>query len=301
MREQNLSVPSGKIDMVLDTDAYNEVDDQFAIAYALFSKEKLNVKAFFAAPFLNGKSVSPKDGMEKSYNEILKLLSLINVSVPVYKGSERYLDNETTPVISEAAQKICELSKNYSEEKPLYVVAIGAITNVASALLMHPEIKDKIVVVWLGGHSRDYSDTKEFNMQQDIAATRVVMESGVAFVQLPCYGVVDVFRVSSLEYREFFKGKNQLCDYLVSVVEQEVSTYVESEIWTRVVWDVTAVAWLLNDGERFMKQRVEDVVLPGYDFKYAEKLEGKKMTYVYRIKRDPLLIDLVKKLTGKEI
>lgn len=32
-----------KIDMVLDTDTYNEVDDQFALAYALLSPERLNV------------------------------------------------------------------------------------------------------------------------------------------------------------------------------------------------------------------------------------------------------------------
>ena len=66
-RIKNLSVPRGTVDVVLDTDAYNEIDDQFAISYLIKSKEKLNTKAIYAAPFLNGKSVSPKDGMEKSY------------------------------------------------------------------------------------------------------------------------------------------------------------------------------------------------------------------------------------------
>ena len=31
-RIRNLSVPTGKVDVVLDTDAFNEIDDQFAIA-----------------------------------------------------------------------------------------------------------------------------------------------------------------------------------------------------------------------------------------------------------------------------
>ena len=75
-RIKNLSVPKGMADVVLDTDAYNEIDDQFAITYLLKSKDKLNTKAIYAAPFLNEKSVSPKDGMEKSYDEIFKLLSL---------------------------------------------------------------------------------------------------------------------------------------------------------------------------------------------------------------------------------
>ena len=52
-RIKNLSVPSDKVDVVLDTDAYNEIDDQFAIAYMLKSKEKLNTKAIYAAPFFN--------------------------------------------------------------------------------------------------------------------------------------------------------------------------------------------------------------------------------------------------------
>ena len=37
-------------------------------------------------------------------------------------------------------------------EAPLYVVAIGAVTNVISAILMAPEIMERIVVIWLGAH-----------------------------------------------------------------------------------------------------------------------------------------------------
>lgn len=79
-RIKNLSVPEGKIDVIIDTDTYNEIDDQFAVSYLLKSSDKLNTKAIYAAPFLNANSISPTDGMEKSYNEILKLLEndLIN-------------------------------------------------------------------------------------------------------------------------------------------------------------------------------------------------------------------------------
>ena len=67
---KNLEVPSGKVDVILDTDAYNEIDDQFAIAYMLRSEDKINVKAICAAPFFNIMSDSPADGMEKSYDEL---------------------------------------------------------------------------------------------------------------------------------------------------------------------------------------------------------------------------------------
>ena len=72
----SLEVPKGPVDVVLDTDTFNEVDDQFALSYLLASSDKLNLKAIYAAPFFNHHSVSPKDGMEKSYEEILRLLKL---------------------------------------------------------------------------------------------------------------------------------------------------------------------------------------------------------------------------------
>ena len=35
-----LQIPAGKLHLVIDSDAKNEVDDQFAIAWALRSKER---------------------------------------------------------------------------------------------------------------------------------------------------------------------------------------------------------------------------------------------------------------------
>ena len=45
--------PFGKVDVVLDTDMYNEIDDPFALGYLLASREKLCLKAVYAAPFFN--------------------------------------------------------------------------------------------------------------------------------------------------------------------------------------------------------------------------------------------------------
>ena len=153
---KNLERPKGKIDVVLDTDAYNEIDDHFAIAYMLTYPEKLNVKGICAAPFLNEKSTSPGDGMEKSYDEILKLLKLARreeVSGIVCKGSLDYLPDEKTPQDSPAARFMASLADEYSPERPLYIAAIGAITNVASAFLMNPKRAENCVVVWLGGNA----------------------------------------------------------------------------------------------------------------------------------------------------
>ena len=103
-RMKNLSVPTGKFDVVLDTDACNEIDDQFAISYLLRSGEKCNVRALYAAPYFNKRSESPADGMEKSYHELFRLLELLGESKPVFRGSTCYLPDEKTPVISDAAR-----------------------------------------------------------------------------------------------------------------------------------------------------------------------------------------------------
>ena len=55
-RARMTECPKGPVDMILDTDAYNEIDDQYAIAYAVCAPEKLRVKAFYAAPFFNSHS-----------------------------------------------------------------------------------------------------------------------------------------------------------------------------------------------------------------------------------------------------
>ena len=68
---KNLMPPTGTVDVLLDTDAFNEIDDQFAISYLLLAKEKLNTVGICAAPFFNSLSDGPADGMEKSYDEIL--------------------------------------------------------------------------------------------------------------------------------------------------------------------------------------------------------------------------------------
>ena len=297
---KNLCVPEGVVDAILDTDTYNEIDDQFALAYFLRSSERINPVAVYAAPFLNFRSESPADGMKKSYDEIFKVLDLAeceNMKSKVYKGSESFLADEKTPVISDAANDLVSRAMNYSPEKPLYVVAIGAITNIASALLINPEIKDNIVVIWLGGHATHWVHTHEFNMFQDIAAARVVFGSGVPLVQLPCTGVVDGFTFSKCDLDYWLVGKNKLADYLASnTIEYENKLAGEGRPWSKVIWDVTAVAWLLNDNSRFMLSRIEHTPIPEYDSHYSFDSRRQFYNYVYYIKKVELFEDLCKKI-----
>jgi len=298
-RMKNLTVPAGKIDVILDTDAYNEIDDQFAIAYLLRSKEKLNPVAMYAAPFHNANSNGPEDGMEKSYDELQKILALAGeAEIPTFRGSRTYLPDEKTPVLSDAASDLAERANNYSPEHPLYVVAIGAITNVASAILLNPAVKENTVVVWLGGHGLEWSDCREFNLFQDVAAARVVMGCGVPFVQLPCQGVVSAFTISKPELEYWFQGTTELGDYLARNTISAAEKYAKDRFWSRVIWDVTAVAWLLNEEDRFLRTRLIPTHLPSYANHYETWPDAHWMNYVYSVKRDALWNDVIEKITG---
>lgn len=170
-----LQPPSGPVRIVLDTDTYNEIDDQFAVVYALLSPERVKVEALHAAPFHNSRSTGPGDGMEKSFEEIhrlLKRLPAVDATKEqfVKRGSTTWVPSEDVPVESEATADLIERALASPPDDPLYVVAIGAIKNVASALLLAPEIRRRIVLVWLGGHALHWPNTREFNLRQDPAA-----------------------------------------------------------------------------------------------------------------------------------
>lgn len=294
---KRLDKPKGRVDVVIDTDTYNEIDDQFAVSYLIKSNEELNLKAIYAAPFYNSKSAGPEDGMEKSYNEIMNILELLereDLKKAVYRGSAKYLPSETEPVESEAAVNLVERAMEYSEENPLYVIAIGAITNVASALIMKPEIKDRIVLIWLGGNAVHWPHNREFNLYQDVAGARVVFGCGVPLVQLPCMGVVSAFTTSGPELEYHLRGKNRLCDYLIDVTAREAELCLGGPAWTRPIWDVTAVAWLLNGD--FEEDCIIHSPIPEYDDRYSFDYNRHFIRYVYHIKRDNLFADLFEKL-----
>ena len=110
--------------------------------------------------------------MELSYQQILRLLERLGRSAEgfAFRGSTGYLGRGGQRGLAGP------------DDDPLYVVAIGAITNVASALLTEPALAEKIVVVWLGGQGLSWPDTREFNLRQDVPATRVLLDCGVPLV-----------------------------------------------------------------------------------------------------------------------
>jgi inosine-uridine nucleoside N-ribohydrolase len=159
---------------------------------------------------------------------------------------------------------------------------------------MKPEIINRIVIIWLGGHAHNWPHTKEFNMFQDVAAARVIFGCGAALVQLPCMGVVSAFATSGPELEHWLRGKNALCDYLVDYTTKSAIKDGGIPNWTRVIWDVTTVGWLY-DGD-FMEDYLCTSPIPQYDNRYSFDPTRHFIRYVYHINRDKLFEALFNKL-----
>lgn len=299
-----LQRPTGKVDVILDTDTYNEIDDQFALAYLVRSEESVNIKAITAAPFYRDpkigvcRSKDPGDGMEKSYHEIIKVLKLAgreDLCDKVYRGSLTYLPGETTPVHSEAVDKILEISRDYDEKNPLYIVAIGCITNVASALLIDPTLTKRCVVVWLVGHAHHWNDCTDFNMAQDMYASRIVFGCGVPLVQFPMLGVVSEFRFSKPEFEYWFRDKNDLCNYLIDNTYAYNELKYDYEGWSKPLWDLATVCWVIQGN--FVESACVPAPVPTFEHGYMMDPQRHPMQYVYYIYKDQLIRDIAEKLS----
>jgi inosine-uridine nucleoside N-ribohydrolase len=297
-RLQLLEKPAKGVTVVLDTDTYNEIDDQFALVYALLSKESFNLEAVYAAPFSNSRADNPTRGMELSYEEILRILNKMKISSEdlAFRGSKNYLSQDLKPEPSPATEDLIRRASQHSPEDPLYVVPVGAITNIANAILLKPEITRNIVIVWLGGHAHSWPNTREFNMMQDKTAANVVLDSGVPFVQLPCMGVVSEFHTTVPEMEYYLSGHNEISDYLLKIFKDY---HKDHFAWSKVVWDMTAVAYLVNSdwtpSQLVHTPRVSE--FDTYSFDKGRHL----MRMVYHVRRDAIFRDFFKKVQNSKL
>jgi len=229
---------------VLDTDTYNEVDDQFTLAYALLAPEAVDLRAVIAAPFSNFRAATPGEGMQKSYDEICRILAILGKDKTdfAWHGAASYLPDRGTPVDSEGARRIIELAREaHAAGRKLHVLAIAAITDVASALLLAPEIARDIVVVWLGSHEADYPEpNNEFNLRQDVPAAQIVFDSDVPLVWIPCRNVASHLEITLAELRPGLAPAGKIGEFLYGRCEELINL---RKIPAKIIWDISTVAY----------------------------------------------------------
>ena len=215
--------------VVIDTDAACEADDPFAIAHGLLCK-KFEVKAILAEHF--GVPGSAK----RSYDEIMTILEAMEMDVPVFMGEEGRLAEIRREEISPAAEYLIEEAMR-EDEKPLFVLCLGAITNVASAIRKCPEIVGKMTVVWIGGQSYEKftKSDREFNSGNDIDAANLVISSGVEFWQIPnnVYGSMHI-GLAEIQKRIYPCGKigKHLFENMVNFNMTDDAWWTAGESWS---------------------------------------------------------------------
>jgi inosine-uridine nucleoside N-ribohydrolase len=291
-RLRRLDLPGGQLRMVLDTDTYNEIDDQYALVYALLSPERLKVEAIYAAPFHNARSEGPGHGMELSHEEIERLLSKMDRTgqYPVFKGATEYLVRDN-PISNPAVEDLIARARASSSDAPLYVVAIGAITNIATALLLAPDIIDSIVLIWLGGHALNWPHTSEFNLQQDIPAAQVVLDCGVPLVLIPCMGVTSHLHSTVAEIERYVAP----CGAIGAFLAERFKDYASNHLgWSKVIWDMATIAYLLDESWTPTTLIHSPKLTPEKTWSTDQRRH--LIRYVFYVQRDPIFKDFFQKL-----
>ena len=98
------------------------------------------------------------------------------------------------------------------------------------------------------------------------------------------------------ELSAWIKGANPLSDYLLAHTVGTAERYAKGKAWSRCIWDVSAIAWLLNDNDKFMGSYLIPSLIPQYDHTYSTKPTRHLMRYVYSVSRDAIFTDLFTKL-----
>lgn len=244
MTVARLDPPRGPVRAVLDTDAFNEIDDGFALVQMLLSPERIATEAIYAAPFANERAATPGEGMEASHAEVLRLLDRLGgPRPPVLRGVTAWVGPDKVARRAEAVDDLIRRARAGGGDDPLYVVAIGAISNVASALLAAPDIAARIVVVWLGGNALHWPHTKEFNLVGDLGAAQVLFDSGVPLVMCPCMNVVSHLHTTLPEIERHVAPHGAIGRFLA----ERFAAYAADPLgWSKVLWDMAPVAFLIE-------------------------------------------------------
>ncbi len=272
--------------IILDTDLYNEIDDQIALAYVLKSKDTLNLEAVTIAPFTKGE-YNTKTSIDKSYEVAKKIFKMCNEENDeiIFKGATEYFTNDSDQT-NDAVNKIIEIAKKNDKT---YILSIGCITNIALAIKKEPSIIKKIEVIWLGTNFL-FMKNNDFNFRQDVEAVRYVFDSKVKITIIPTYPVSYGLMISKYELESRIRNANELCNYFCDIFTDDYGT----EEIRRVIWDISVVAYVINE-EWF---KIMEISCPKIKEDTSFKLTKfrHKIKFVQRLDSNKIYDDLFSKI-----
>ena len=275
-----------KIRVIIDSDTACEADDPFAIAYALMSP-KLLVKAIVAEHFARPGS------MESSLEAALRVTRAMGSGVPVLRGEE---GPGNSGEVSEGVREIIREARR-EDPHPLYLLCMGALTNIARAFAEAPDITERVTVVTIGGHPYDMEEIpwKEFNFGNDPEAANRVLQSPAEIWQIPSdvYGSI---RVGLAELQEqvmpFGKIGRYLFEQMISYNATPEAAWTAGESWS--LGDSPSVAAVLHPA--CGRTKMQEVRQVNADTSYTSISCGKKIRVYQSMDSRYLLGDFYAKL-----
>ncbi|MDH5380977.1 MAG: nucleoside hydrolase [Cyclobacteriaceae bacterium] len=259
----NVQKEDGRISVIIDTDANNELDDQHALAYLFLNRDIFDVVGVTVNATRGGGPV------EEHYKEAERIMKFCKVSddFPLKMGANGNFEEIAQNIEAEsydgkdAVQFIIEESRKPRNGK-LVLLPVGKLTNIALALKKAPDIADKVRIVWLGSN---YPDPGEYNLENDIPSMEYVLQQNVQFemvtVRFGKPSGSDAVRVTPEDIQEKLAGKGPRIETAVTgrhggsfhtfgnySVELFSHINLHGDPPSRALYDMVAVAILKNPG-----------------------------------------------------
>ena len=209
----------------------------------------------------------------------------------VLRGAARFLPNAETPVLNPASGDLIERAQAAPEGEILYAAAIGAITDIAAALLLDPSIANRIAVIWLGGQPLHWPTADEFNLRGDPAAVRVVLASGAPLLYIPCYGAASHLLTTTAEIDRYVRPQGAIGEYLADIFGAHDRQYPGA---SKEIWDLAAIGALLNPA--WTPSSIAPAPELAADLTWQPSARRHSIGAVNYVRRDPIFADLFAKL-----
>ncbi len=225
--------------VIIDADTGNEVDDLYALARILLDPS-IEVTALNAAHWQTS-HWTVENSMENSHRLNQELLGKLGLKVNTFRGaSARMYDWGDRAQHSASAYEIIKQAK--ADDK-VYIIALGALTNVASAVFIEPDIASKLELYWLGT-TMDF-DTgvlkrNDFNPLMDPFALDYLLDSEVKMNIIP----VNVASKMKIDFDEMEKKIGN--HYLGKHLQKRWIDHIDGDRRSRTLWDLALVSIFLH-------------------------------------------------------
>lgn len=240
---------------ILDADTGNEMDDLYAIVRCIID-EQVELQALTSAHFNNTQLLTDSlwhiyptkgintVGISQEINEQL-LRNLNSMDIPHPTGADRivgyswgYYEGAPIPE-SPAIDLIIKEGLKHSPENKLNIICLGAVTNVAAAILRKPSIADNIRLFALTMKYNDEHDAwnkNSFNARNDInALDQVLGNERLELFVIPG----NVSRTLTFNREETVKKLKEWDHPAVDILERRWDEVSAGNSW--IMWDLALV------------------------------------------------------------